>query len=210
MEEVLKIDPENTSAQYFLSEAKNKKSEKAQEQEISDKLRIAQEAFQRGDYRESAQHIQEVLKLDPQNTQARRLVTQIRMKMAQQQANALVNEYVQSINSKNLVAFYEKACVPQLFQRLKQKTESSMSRFESFQSSASGVNIQFKGLNQAEISFSNVIAGVLENGQRHEFFNGQVVWRVRRAGNTWKIWNINSRPKEKQQSLQKIQTDNLL
>jgi tetratricopeptide (TPR) repeat protein len=210
MEEVLKINPENTSAQYFLSEAKNKKREKAQEQEISDKLRIAQEAFQRGDYRESAKHVQEVLKLDPQNTQARRLVTQIRMKMAQQQAEALVEEYVQSINSKNLVAFYEKACVPQLFQRLKQKTESSMSRFESFQSSASGVNIQFKGLNQAEISFSNVIAGVLENGQRHEFFNGQVVWRVRRAGNTWKIWNITSRPKEKQQNLQKIQTDNLL
>ncbi len=85
-----------------------------------------------------------------------------------------------------------------------------MSRFESFQSSASGVNIQFKGLNQAEISFSNVIAGVLENGQKQEFFNGQVVWRVRREGNTWKIWNITSRPKEKQQSLQKIQTDNLL
>ncbi|TET73790.1 MAG: serine/threonine protein kinase [Candidatus Aminicenantes bacterium] len=209
MEEVLKIDPENTSAQYFLSEAKNKKSEKAQEQEINEKLKIAQDAFQKGDYRQCAEQVQEVLKLDPQNAQARRLMSQIRMRMAQQQAKALVIEYVQSINSKNLVAFYEKACVPQLFQRLKQKTESSMSMFESFQSTASDVNIQFRGLNQAEISFSNIIAGVSKNGLKQEFFSGQVIWRVRRAGDTWKIWNITSTPKEKKQISQNIQTDSL-
>jgi len=209
MEEVLKLDPKNTSAQYFLSEAKNKKSEKAKEQEINDKLKIAQDAFQKGDYRQCVEQVQEVLKLDPQNVQARRLMSQTRMRMAHQQAKVLVTEYVQSINSKNLLAFYEKACIPQLFQRLRQRTESSMSMFESFQSTASDVNIQFKGLNQAEISFSNIIAGVSKNGLKQEFFDGRVIWRVRRAGNTWKIWNITSTPKEKKQILGNAKTDSL-
>ena len=136
-------------------------------------------------------------------------MNQIRVKIAQQQAQALVEEYVRSINSKNLVAFYEKTCVPQLFERLRQRTESSMSRFESFESTASGVNIQFKGLNQAEISFSNTIAGASKDGQKQEFFNGRVAWRVRREGNTWKIWNITSTPREKRQNSQKARTASL-
>jgi tetratricopeptide (TPR) repeat protein len=197
MEEVLKLDPENTSAQYFLSEANKKKSEKIQERAINDKLRIAQDAFQKGDYRGCVEQLRSILKSDPQNDQARRLMNQVRLRTAQQQAEALVKEYVHSINSKNLTAFYEKACAPQLYQRLKKRTESSMRMFESFESTASDVKIQFKGLAQAEISFSNIISGVSKSGRKQEFLNGQVTWRVRRVGNEWKIINIVTPPREK-------------
>jgi hypothetical protein len=68
--------------------------------------------------------------------------------------------------------------------------------FDSFESTASDVKIQFKGLAQAEISFNNVITGVSRSGRKQEFLNGQVTWRVRRVGNEWKIINIVT-PREK-------------
>jgi len=204
MEEVLKLDPDNTSAQYFLSEANKKKGEKIQEQEINDKLRIAQDAFQKGDYRECVEQLRNILKSDPQNDQARRLMNQVRLKTTQQQAEALVNEYVRSIQSKNLMAFYEKACDPRLSERLRQRTESSMKMFESFESSASDINIQFKGLAQAEIRFNNVITGVSRSGQKQRVYDGPVTWRVRRDGNEWKIINIITTPREKRKKPTRI------
>jgi serine/threonine protein kinase len=204
MEEVLKLDPENTSANYFLSEAKKKKSEKAKEQEINDKLKIAQDAFRRGDYKESVDQVRKILESDPENAEARRLMNQMRQRIAHQQAEALVNGYVQSIQSKNLMAFYEKACDPRLSERLRKRTESSMKMFDSFESTASDINIQFKGLAQAEIKFYNVITGVSKSGSKQKLYDGPVIWRVRRAGDEWKIINIISTPREKRKKSPKI------
>jgi serine/threonine protein kinase/tetratricopeptide (TPR) repeat protein len=204
MEEVLKLDPDNSSAKYFLSEANKKKSEKIQEQAINDKLRIAQDALRKGDYRECVEQLRSILKSDPQNDQARRLMNQVRLRMAPEQAKALVNGYIQSIRSKNLMDFYEKACAPQLSDRLRQRTESSMKMFDSFESSASDINIQFKGLAQAEISFNNVITGVSRSGSKQKLYDGPVRWRVRREGNEWKIINIISTPREKRKKSARI------
>ncbi len=197
MKEVLKLDPANTSAQYFLSEAKKRQTEKTKEQEINDKLKIARDAFQRGDYQEGVKHVRKVLGLDPQNAEARKLIMQMRLRMADQQAKALVNDYIQSLNSNNLLAFYEKACAPQLFQRLRKRTESSMRMFESFQSTASDIKTQFRGINQAEISFFNNITGISKTGLKQEIFNGYVKWRVRRTGDNWRIVNITTNQEKK-------------
>jgi hypothetical protein len=141
--------------------------------------------------------VRKILESDPENAQARRLMNQMRTRIAHQQAETLVNGYVQSIRSKNLMAFYEKACDPRLSQRLRQRTESSMKMFESFESTASDINIQFKGLAQAEIKFKNVITGVSKSGSKQKLYDGPVIWRVRRAGDDWKIINIISTPREK-------------
>lgn len=73
----------------------------------------------------------------------------------------------------------------------------SMRLFESLQSTASDINIQFKGINQAEISFSNTITGVSKKGVKQDLFDGQIKWDLRRIGENWKIANIFSTPKEK-------------
>ena len=72
-----------------------------------------------------------------------------------------------------------------------------MRLFESLQSTASDINIQFKGINQAEISFSNTITGVSTKGVKQDLFDGQIKWDLRRMDENWKIANIVSTPKEK-------------
>ena len=80
---------------------------------------MAQDAFQKGNYQECINQTKKVLGLDAQNAQAIRLLNQARLRMAPQQAKALVAEYVQSVNTKNLLNFYKKACTPALFQKLR-------------------------------------------------------------------------------------------
>ena len=98
--------------------------------------------------------------------------------MADQQAKALVDKYIQALNSNNVLAFYKEVCAPQLFQRLKKRTESSMSLFESFESTASDIKAQFRGMNQFEISFFNKITAVSKKGQKQEIFNGQLLHKI--------------------------------
>ena len=70
MQDVLRIDARNTSAQYFLTEARKKKNEQAIEQEIETRLRLGQNAYQRGNYQESIKQAEEILKLAPGNASA--------------------------------------------------------------------------------------------------------------------------------------------
>ncbi len=196
-EEVLELAPENVSALNLLNEAKKKAEEESKEQQISDGLKVARDAFQKGNYQQCIDQAKKILGLDPQNEQARRLLNQARLRMAPQQAKALVAEYVRSVNTKNLLSFYQKACTQPLYQSLRKRTEMSMRLFESLQSTASDINIQFKGINQAEISFSNSITGVSKEGVKRDLFDGQIKWELRRTGDNWKIANIVSIPKEK-------------
>ncbi len=196
-EEVLKTAPENASASNLLNEAKKKAEEESKQQQISDGLKVARDAFQKKNYQQCIDQAKKILGLDPQNEQARRLLNQARLRMAPQQAKALVAEYVQSINTKNLLSFYEKACTQSLYQSLRKRTELSMRLFESLQATASDINIQFKGINQAEITFSNIITGVSKKGVKQDLFDGQMKWDLRRIGENWKIANIVSTPKEK-------------
>jgi serine/threonine protein kinase len=196
-EEVLQLAPGNVAAQTLLTEAKKKIEERRIEQQINDGLRRARDAFQNREYQECISQANRVLELDADNGEARRLLSQARINYAQQQAIALVNQYVQAVNSKNLVAFYERVCSPQLFNSLKKRTELSMRSFESFQSSASGTGLQFKGTNTAEISFSHVIKATTRDGVQQDVFEGTIQWEITRQGETWKITKITSNPKGK-------------
>ena len=201
MEEVLKVEPDNSSAQFFMAEAKKRIRDRIKEQrieqQVNEGLRRAQDAFQNRKYKECIGHANKVLELDADNAEARRLLSRARINFAQQQALALVEQYVQAVNTKNLVAFYERACSPRLFKSMKKRTELSMRSFESFQSTASDTGLQFKGTNKAEISFSHIIKVTTKDGVQQDVFEGTILWEITRQGETWKITKIIPTPKGK-------------
>ena len=196
-EEVLKIAPGNASAQTLLTEAKKKVEEQRIEQQVNDGLSRAQDAFQKRRYQACIDQANKVLELDADNAEARRLLSQARINYAQQQAIAFVDQYIQAVNTKNLVAFYQRVCSPQLFNSLKKRTELSMRSFESFQSTASGTGLQFKETNKAEISFSHIIKATTKDGVQQDVFEGTMMWEITRQGETWKITKIIPTPKGK-------------
>ncbi len=196
-EGVLEIDPENASALNLISEAKKKAEENRKEQQVKDGLSQAQESFDQKKYQECIDQAKRVLSIDPENAQARRLITQARIRLAPQQAQLLVNQYIQSLNSKNLLAFYERACSPEEYQRLKNQAQAIMATYQNLQATASDINIQFQGVDEAKISFSHIITGTSKDGIRENLFEGVINWGLTREDDGWKITSVNAVPKGK-------------
>ncbi len=197
MEEVQRLDPGNSSAQFFLTEAKKRKEENRKEQQVKDGLSQAQESFEQGKYQECIDQSKRVLSIDPENAQARRLITQARIRLAPQQAKLLVDQYIKSLNTKNLLTFYERACSPDEYQRLKNQAQAIMAAYQNLQATASDINIQFQGVNQAKISFSHIITGTSKDGIRESLFEGIINWGLTRVDEGWKITSVNAVPKGK-------------
>ena len=194
MSEVLKSDPRNTSAQYFLSEAKKRKKQEQTGLEIRDKFSLAQRAFQQGDYQQCIKEAREILELNPNNTQAKRLLNLAMVKIAPEYVKIFVKQYVQSINNQSVLEFYRKNCNPQLFPRVRKDIESMSRSYDKLQAEASNIKVQFKRINLTEVTFFQRISGMSrEDGRRKVVFEGNVRWEMRKRGNIWKIVRVNSR-----------------
>ena len=195
MEEILKLDPENTTAQYYLTEAKKRKRQRLIEQEISNRIKMAQDAYQKGDYQECINQAKRVLELDPNNVGARENLKLANLKIAQAQINAIVNQYIHSLNNKNLPTFFKNTCSSQLYQKLKVQTKLVTNSYENFKSVASNIDIRFKENNLAEVSFSNITTGVHRtDGRKQVMFQGVYVWDMEKRGDSWMINSITARP----------------
>ncbi len=95
MQEVLRSDPRNTSAQYFLSEAKKRKSEREKEQEVNSRLRLAQTAYQIGNFQECIKQAEEVLNLEPGNASALNLINEAKKKVDEKSREQQIRDSLQ-------------------------------------------------------------------------------------------------------------------
>lgn len=191
-QEVLNLEPGNASALNLINEAKKNVDEKNRELQIRDGLQRAQQAYQSGNYQDCLDLARSVLNLDPENARAQEYINSANEKISQSQINSLVNQYVQSVNSGNLLTFYENNCSPQCFQEIRKDAEIITTYFSNLQSSASNIEIRFKDTNRAEVSFYNTISGTNKAGARQDVIKGVYKWDLERQGNAWKIIGITS------------------
>jgi len=112
MQEVLKLDARNTSAQYFLAEARKKMSEQAKEQEVETRLRLGQNAYQRGDYQESIKQADEVLKLAPGNASALSLLDRARKRQEEKNTEQQIRDGLSKAQQAFRAENYEE-CIAQ-------------------------------------------------------------------------------------------------
>jgi tetratricopeptide (TPR) repeat protein len=198
MEKVLKIEPGNTTARHHLDEAKKRKRQKLMEQEIQASLKVIQEAFKRGEYRECIKRAQRVLELDPKNAQARKYLNQASLNLAPEQIGLIVHQYVQSINNKELLTFYKNTCSPKFYRQIKKDAELLSKLYDKPQSLASDISVRFEGMNQAEVTFSHMMTGISKaDGRKQVLFEGTIKWMMEKQGESWKITGISSYPHEK-------------
>jgi len=147
MREVLKLDPNNLEAKSYLTRAQQEKAKQQKKQEIGQGMSLAQVAYERGDYEECQNQVKKVLRIDPGNEEAKRYYNLSEQVIAPQRITGIVNGYIQSLNNKNLVSFYQDTCSSTLFQRVKGDTELISSLFKSFKSVGSNIKIQLKEIN---------------------------------------------------------------
>jgi len=194
MKKVLEKDPQDINARDYRDRAEKK----LMEQEIKDSLRIAQEAFQRGDYQECIDKAKKILELDPENVQARTYLNQAYLNIAPEQIRAVVTQYTRSLNNDKLLTFYKNTCSSEIYPEVEKDAKLFLEPYDSFQSMASKITIRFEGISQAEVSFVHIITGVSKkDGKRKELFRGILKWDMEKQDENWKILDISFHPGEK-------------
>lgn len=198
MREILRLDPNNSQAKSYLTQSQQEKAKQVRKQEIGQGISLAQVAYERGDYDECLNQVKKVLKLDPQNEEANRYYNLAEQVIAPQKIRDIVTGYVQSLNNKNLVSFYENTCSSELFQRIKGDTELISGLYKSFRSVASNISVQLEENNRAEVSFSNIITGIPKSGeQRQVVFEGTYIWKMEKQDDAWRIIRISTQTANK-------------
>lgn len=194
-EEVLKLSPGHTTAQGLITEAKRRTDEINKEQQIRDGLKRAQEAFQTRNYSESISQARRVLNLDSANDKAQEYIRLSNEQISLSQINAFVSQYSQSVNNKTLLDFYKNNCSPQCYDDIKKDAELMITYFDNLQSTASNIEIRFKGENQAEVTFANNISGTSKAGAKQDILKGVYKWDLEKQGDSWKITGITFTPR---------------
>jgi hypothetical protein len=116
----------------------------------------------------------------------------------EEQIQSLVNKYLKALNTNKLLAFFESNCSPQFYQSIKSQAKRVSELYDNIQSTASNIDIQFRGPNQAVASFSHVITGVSKGDKKKlTLSEGIFRWTLEKQGVSWKITDINSQPKVK-------------
>jgi len=173
-------------------------------EKIRNGLIAAQTAYERGNYQECLNQSLEILKIDPTNGQAQKYVNMARDKLAEKLAVAeistLVDQYIQFLVSNNLVEFYKRTCVPQLYKDISKDAELISSLFENFKPVASNKNIRLTARDRAEASFGHRLVGTSKGGgAEQELSNGTMQWSLEKQGDSWKIAKIVFQPIKKEQ-----------
>lgn len=203
METILKYDPDHSQARYYLAvaqksmeeEERRKTEEERLAREIQNKLGMVERDLQAGKFQDSIDKAQEVLRLDPENSRAREYRNSATVKMAQGQIQSIVDTYIQSIKDKSLVSFYQIHCIPTLFQRIRNDTETTLKLYNDFQALASNVrtDVQTVGDNQyeARVSFNHILTGISQSSQNREvLFEGTISWIMEKRDDSWRIREI--------------------
>jgi hypothetical protein len=194
------IIPEKTEAPPVRPAVREREEAAQTAEKIGGILREAGRAFQEKRYPECLDLVREALALDPDNAEAMLLASRAERQISSQQILALVDGFIQAMNSGSLPEFYGEACSPELFMRIEDDAEFIVKQYVSFRSVASDVEISFEANDRAEASFSNITTGVRKQGTTPQvIFEGIYTWELERTGRGWRIAKLVFRPIERQQ-----------
>jgi len=184
MRAVLQLDPENTTARRYLDEAPL--------------FLAAETAYREERWEDCLTEARKILALSPDNVQAARYEDMAWQKLAPTKIKSAVDRFVRAANNDQILSFYQTACDPPLFQRIRREAEIVNSLYEQFRARASQIIIRFPAKNKAEVRFTNITTGIMKSeGKRRVVFEGIYVWSMERRGDDWSIVNIQSLPSRK-------------
>jgi hypothetical protein len=188
-EEVLLEDPANTIARDNLNRAKNKLNENFLKQALT----AGKSSYNRGDYEQCKQKMDEILRLDPNHKEALRYRNLADQKIYE--ANAKVE--IIKVVERRKKAEEEEEFVLLLndigSQSLSSQKQNDARDFFNFYDNIkwSGITynpIVFISRNRAEVRFSYMSTAVgKKSGKSVQIFEGEIIWIMEKQGNAWKI-----------------------
>ncbi|HEX9902514.1 MAG TPA: hypothetical protein VGB72_06595, partial [Acidobacteriota bacterium] len=195
MKAALSQDPANKTARRYLADAERTRKEG---REIAALLQAAGEAYQAGSFEQCLEQTKKILALDPGQAEALRFEEMAHQKLAPQRIKSLVDQFTVAVNGGQLLSYYETACLPALFQKIKRDVELMNGIYGQFKSQSSQTTIRFLDNGLIEARFSNITTGQLKTDNRQMIvFEGAYIWNLQRQGDRWMIAGLQSQPLRK-------------
>jgi len=192
MKAALSQDPANKTARRYLADAENRKKEG---RETAAWLQAAGEAYQAGNFEQCLEQTKKILALDPDQAEALRYEKMAHQKLAPQRIKSMVDEFTAAVNGSRLLPYYEAACLPALYQRIKRDVELMSGIYSQFKSQSSQTTIRFLDNGLIEARFSNITTGQLKTDNRQMIvFEGAYIWTLQRQGDRWMIAGLQPQP----------------
>lgn len=172
--------------------------------QIEVQLDRARSTLRNGNFENSIQIAKNVLNMDPENSEAGKIMSSALVKIAPMKLKSLVDDYVQAIEKEKLVDFYEDYCSPELYEKIKRDVEQTVTSYQNLKAHVSDIKMSYEetvGCLLMEASFSQILIGnSRETGARHSLFEGSVHWDLKCDAGKWSIQEIVYRTEGKEGS----------
>ena len=188
-EEVLLADPTNSRAREYRDGAKSKLNEGFFKQALT----AGKSSYNRGDYEQCKQKMNEILRLDPNHKEAllyRNLADQkIYEANAKVEIIKVVERQKKAEEEKEFALLLSDIGSPSLHSQKQSSARDFFNFYDNIKwSSITYSPIVFKGRNRAEVRFSYMSTAVgKKSGKRVQVFEGEIIWIMEKQGTAWKI-----------------------
>ncbi|MFC2156603.1 protein kinase [Acidobacteriota bacterium] len=198
MQDVLKLDPGNTTASYYINRSRSAKRDRDNQQEVRTLLSQANSHLKNENYDRSIETARQALQLDPKNSEAQRIINtaESQNKEWEKEISVMFNEYKRIYGTHNLIPFFQRNCIASVFQNERTKAQMLINLYKDFDNQFSAASFkrdidEKNGTDTVSVEFRQVSKAKSKNqDQEGELVNGSYKWELRKIIGSWKIINI--------------------
>jgi tetratricopeptide (TPR) repeat protein len=165
--------------------------------QISQNYAAGISSYNQGDYRKSAQYMTEVLKLDSQNSDAKRYLNLANSALDSiRNIRTLIERQRKAEEEKELPLLLNDLGSVDLYQQKSAEMRGFFNKYDEIKSivDVGKIQINFEDMNNARVSFPKLVSAVdKETRGRSIVFEGQVTWIMQKQAAGWKIIDLQSK-----------------
>jgi serine/threonine-protein kinase len=150
----------------------------------------AEAALKKGDLRGALDEAQRALRTDPGLDRAKAVITAVVVQMAPGEIGSVINEYVTSLKSNKLLAFYQSRCTPALYEKLSKNVEMMAKLYQDMDGVATRLTFDTASAKYPNFAvrarFGHTITAKPKGKKNREtIFEGTYIWSVEKVNRRW-------------------------
>ena len=150
----------------------------------------AETALKKGDLRGALDAAQRALRTDPGLDRAKAVVTAVMVQTAPGEIGSVINEYIASLKSDKLLAFYQSRCTPALYEKLRKNVEMMAKSYQDMEGVATRMTFDTASAKYPNFAvrarFGHTITAKPKGKKNREtIFEGFYIWSVEKVNQRW-------------------------
>ncbi|MBD3413209.1 MAG: protein kinase [Candidatus Aminicenantes bacterium] len=187
-EDILSSFPQDKTAQDYLRKAQDQIQNKATAEAVSGPLNTGINQYNSGNYTQCINTMNQVLKLDPDNSSAKQYIYLADRAKSRIEINNILERQRKSEEVKDLESILSDIEPDAFAEQRKADLTLLFEHYQNIKSVYSDITIEFKTTREAQVRFSHMLIAVYKKtDQRKVLFDGVKTYTLKKFGNQWKI-----------------------